>query len=90
MKAIKEENSECIWIGPPDANSKSVPREKLKETNDLLIKLAAKNNCHYIDSLVLTKFPSSSKEGIHYPSGLSAEWGEKVSIQLLKIIAKTN
>ena len=90
MKAIKDENSECIWIGPPDANSKSVTRAKLNETNVLLIKLAAKNKCHYIDSLILTKFPSSSKEGIHYPPNLSAEWGEKVSIQLLKIIEKPN
>ena len=86
MNQIKSENSECIWIGPPDANSKSAPRDRLKIVNDLLIKLAKKNNCHYIDSLLLTHFPATSKEGIHYPPKESAEWGEKVSTQLLQII----
>ncbi|MBC7540477.1 MAG: SGNH/GDSL hydrolase family protein [Bacteriovorax sp.] len=87
MKTINVDKSICIWIGPPDANSKIVTKEKLVETNQLLIELAKKNNCHYIDSLLLTKFPSNEKEGIHYSPSLSAEWGSKVSIQILNIIA---
>jgi hypothetical protein len=86
MKAIVAEQSLCIWIGPPDAISKVVTKEKLKETNSLLSELAQKNNCHYIDSLLLTTFPTTSKEGIHYPPSASAAWGEKVSTQILKII----
>jgi hypothetical protein len=86
MTAISTEGSKCIWIGPPDANSKVVTRERLKETNLLLSELAKKNNCDYIDSLKLTSFPVKNKEGIHYPPSLSAEWGEKVSVELLKLI----
>lgn len=86
MKAIADEGSKCIWIGPPDANSKVVTRARLKETNDLLIELSKANNCQYIDSLKLTSFPAANKEGIHYPNSLSAEWGEKVSKLLLGII----
>lgn len=87
MNAIAAEGSKCIWIGPPDANSKVVTRERLKETNALLSELAKSNKCDYIDSLKLTSFPEKNKEGIHYPPSLSAEWGEKVSIGLLKIIS---
>jgi hypothetical protein len=88
MKTIKEEKSLCIWIGPPDANSKVVTKEKLQITNTLLKTLADKNDCLYIDSLLLTTFPKSSKEGIHYPTQQSSEWGEKVSEKLLKIISE--
>ena len=87
MKSVEAEGSKCIWIGPPDANSKVVTRAKLKETNDLLIALAKENNCHYIDSLKLTTFPANNSEGIHYPPTASALWGEKVSAELLKVIA---
>lgn len=86
MTAISNEGSKCIWIGPPDANSKVVTRARLKETNLLLSELAKKNNCDYIDSLKLTSFPAKNKEGIHYPPSLSAEWGEKVSVELLRLI----
>lgn len=86
MTAISNEGSKCIWIGPPDANSKVVTRARLKETNLLLSELAKKNNCDYIDSLKFTSFPAKNKEGIHYPPSLSAEWGEKVSVELLRLI----
>ena len=51
MKNIKEANAQCIWIGPPDANSKVVTRKKIKIVNDILIDLAAKNNCYFINDL---------------------------------------
>lgn len=86
MKIVKEAQSKCIWIGPPDANSKIVTKEKLKTTNELLTKLAQKNNCSYIDSLTLTSFPKENKEGIHYPPSLSKAWGEKINREILKIL----
>lgn len=78
MRTIKEEASECIWIGPPDAHSKIVTLEKLKMTNELLKKISKEEGCHYIDSLQLTSFPKNNKEGIHYPAQLSGSWGLKV------------
>lgn len=88
MKKINEANALCIWIGPPDANSKIVTKEKLTIVNDLIKDLASKNNCEYIDSLALTKFPANTPEGIHYPADLSAKWGEKVSSLVLDILKK--
>lgn len=86
MNLVSTANSKCIWIGPPDANSKIVTKEKLKVTNDLLIELSKAHNCSYIDSMKITSFPKDSKEGIHYPPSLSAKWGEDVSKQLLEIL----
>lgn len=90
MKLAKESGAECIWIGPPDANSKIVTKDKLKIVNDMLIELSNTNGCYYIDSLQLTSFPKDSKEGIHYPPSLSKEWGEKVSTLILKRINELN
>lgn len=87
MRTIKAAKSACIWIGPPDANSKIVTKEKLIETNQLIKKISIEEGCSYINSLVFTQFPKDNKEGIHYPPSLSAEWGEKVSLELLKIIS---
>lgn len=86
MNAIHDEGSKCIWIGPPDANSKIVTKEKLIETNSLLKTTALEFNCEYIDSLILTTFPSGNSEGIHYPPSLSAQWGEQASALLLKML----
>lgn len=84
MTLIKEVKSKCFWIGPPDAESKIVSKEKLKKTNEMLRNLASKNDCIYIDSLQLTTFPQNNKEGIHYPPKLSQEWGEKIWSKLSK------
>lgn len=86
MTLIREAKSECIWIGPPDAVSKIVTKDKLKKTNDMLAKLAKNYDCHYIDSLTLTVFPKDNKEGIHYPPKLSQAWGEKLGAKILSVL----
>lgn len=88
MKETKAHGSTCLWIGPPDANSKVVTKEKLQITNNLIKELADLNGCIYIDSLQLTTFPRDNKEGVHYPPGLSREWGEKVSAIILNELKK--
>lgn len=88
MNEIKNAGSTCIWIGPPDANSKIVTKAKVIEVNRLIADLALKNDCHYIDSLKLTTFPKKNPEGIHYPPSLSAAWGEKVGSIIVDIIKK--
>ncbi len=90
MNLITDANSLCVWIGPPDANSNIVTRDKLLETNILIRNLAQANHCYYIDSLLLTKFPENNKEGIHYPPGLSAKWGESISEILLDYIRNSD
>jgi hypothetical protein len=86
MIEATKEGATCLWIGPPDANSKIVTKAKLQEVNLLLKAKAALNNCFYIDSLELTTFPKDSKEGIHYPPTASAEWGEKVSAKIVEYL----
>jgi hypothetical protein len=86
MKLIKESNSKCIWIGPPDANSKIVTKENLKIINGVISALAVENNCEFIDSLKITNFPLNLSEGIHYPNALSSKWGDDVSKNLINIL----
>ncbi len=50
LKLIKDSGSECLWIGPPDANSKVVTKEKLKLINTLLIE--STKNFNAITSIV--------------------------------------
>jgi len=88
MKEAKASGAECIWIGPPDANSKVVTKEKLGVVNNLIKDLADANGCTFIDSLQLTEFPKDSKEGIHYPPSLSKLWGEKVAAIILNELKK--
>lgn len=90
IKLSKNNEAECIWIGPPDANSKIVTKEKLNKLNDLLVNVTRELSCFYIDSLKLTSFPKDNKEGIHYPPTLSKEWGEKVSAIILNHIHELN
>ncbi len=88
MNIIGSASTRCIWIGPPDAHSSIVTKEKLQITNQMLSELASKNNCFYIDSLALTTFPINEKEGIHYPPSLSAVWGEKMSTIIINYLSK--
>lgn len=78
LTIIKSNGSKCLWIGPPDANSKIVSDANIKEINNLLLTLTKKYNCSYIESLKLTTYPSHVKEGIHYPNNDSKEWARKV------------
>lgn len=80
---IQEFGAKCIWIGPPDANSKIVTKQKVGVVNQMLKEVTTKLGCYYIDSLEVTSFPENNKEGIHYPNSLSAKWGEDVSAILL-------
>ena len=84
MELISSKQSSCLWIGPPDANSKVVTRDNLKIVNIMLRSLAEENNCSYIDSLELTQFPETSKEGIHYPSTLYKKWAENIVLKLFE------
>lgn len=88
MKMIAAARAECIWIGPPDANSKIVTKEKLKVTSEMIASLSKTYNCQYIDSLTLTSFPENEKEGIHYPPNLSAIWANKIDLEITKILSK--
>jgi len=87
LKVVTSHPVTCIWIGPPDANSLVVTDEKLKVVNDILIEETKLAGCHFIDSLKLTAFPIKNTEGIHYPSSLSIEWGNKLSLLIREILS---
>ena len=79
LKLIKDSGSECLWIGPPDANSKVVTKEKLKKMNALLIESTKKFHCHYIDSLKLTQFKKGDAMGVHFFKADYEKWASDVS-----------
>lgn len=84
MKLIKEQGSNCVWVGPPDL-SKNPFKKNLPNGVRELEALAKKNNCHFIDSTQLTTYPTGRGDGIHYSPQDSTRWGNSVVSTLKKI-----
>ncbi len=85
LKLIKDSGSDCLWIGPPDANSKVVTKEKLKIMNALLMESTKKFQCHYIDSLKITQFKKGDAMGVHFLKADYEKWANDVSRITLEI-----
>jgi hypothetical protein len=91
MKAVREADSKCIWIGPPDMNT--VPESLRIRFYRILSETAAAESCSVIDSFkILGKHPSCTGakgpcDPIHwdgYPARAKA-WGHEVGQQILRI-----
>jgi len=78
MHEIRASGSRCIWIGPPDADSLIVTREKLKITDEMLKTEALAQGCFYVDTLSFTSFPPGPGDGIHPSPELSEQWANEV------------
>ncbi|MGE9743995.1 hypothetical protein [Bdellovibrio bacteriovorus] len=86
MKQINAAGSACIWVGPPD-----LKKDPFKKNLELGVKelksWADANNCQFIDSTKLTKYPGGKSDGIHYGPKDSAAWGESVVKEIGKLKA---
>ncbi|MFV8257997.1 SGNH/GDSL hydrolase family protein [Bdellovibrio bacteriovorus] len=84
MKQINAAGSACIWVGPPD-----LKKDPFKKNLELGVKelksWADANNCQFIDSTKLTKYPGGKTDGIHYGPKDSAAWGEAVVKEISKL-----
>ncbi|AHZ84919.1 hypothetical protein Bb109J_c2226 [Bdellovibrio bacteriovorus] len=84
MKQINAAGSACIWVGPPD-----LKKDPFKKNLELGVKelksWADANNCQFIDSTKLTKYPGGKSDGIHYGPKDSAAWGEAVVKEISKL-----
>jgi hypothetical protein len=87
MHEIKASGSSCIWIGPPDADSRIVTRDKLKITDEMLMAEAHAQGCFYVDTLSFTSFPPGPGDGIHPSPKLSEQWADEVleRIRLIRL-----
>ncbi len=89
MQEVRAAGSQCIWIGPPDASSPVVTREKLRLTNEMIRTEAARQGCFFIDSLSFTHFPDGlGGDGIHPSPELSAEWGSREAAEVRAVQRK--
>jgi hypothetical protein len=78
MQEIRASGSQCVWIGPPDANSTVVTREKLGVTNEMIRSEALSAGCTFIDTLSFTRFPPGPGDGIHPSPHLAEQWADDV------------
>jgi hypothetical protein len=87
MDVIRNSGSQCIWVGPPDAHSTIVTREKLKITNDMIREEADSEGCAFVDTLSFTQFPDTAPgDGIHPDPQLSETWGEAVADRVAPLV----
>lgn len=59
---IRTSGAECFWILPPDMRQF---RSELPRLNRL-VKTAVGDECRYLESASLTRYPETSGDGIHY------------------------
>ncbi|WP_210415695.1 SGNH/GDSL hydrolase family protein [Bdellovibrio sp. ZAP7] len=84
LDTIKKNDSECIWIGPPDTGNKTLKLNLADGVKEIKA-LVEKANCAFVDSSELTKYPAGKSDGIHYGPKDSAEWGKKVVAKIEKL-----
>lgn len=89
LSQIQKVKAQCIWIGPPDL-SRSPFSNHLKVGIKALQEVIEKNNCRFIDSTKITKYPTGKLDGIHYDTKGSSNWGFAVIPQLQQMINSTN
>jgi hypothetical protein len=75
-------NIKTIWIGPPD--SRKYPKTKLRSTYSIIKSECIKQKTYAFNSLDVTQYPKSSKDGVHY-SGID---GEKEAGRWAHIVAQ--
>ena len=83
MQEIRAAGSQCIWIGPPDANSTVVTRDKLQITSEMIQTEASAQGCFYVATLSFTHFPAGPGDGIHPSPQLSAAWAQLILQKML-------
>ena len=83
LKEIRSSGSRCVWVGPPDAARKPFASNLTQGVREVR-QLVENNNCVFIDSTKVTKYPGGRNDGIHYGAKESAEWGGKVAAEIQK------
>jgi len=77
IQHARKGGSQCVWIGPPDLARDPFKKNLLKGIAEIKT-IVEKNDCIYIDSARLTKYPQGNSDGIHYGPQDATKWGEAV------------
>lgn len=80
---ISQTNSQCIWVGPPDADKQPFKKNLAAGVAELR-SLAEKYNCLFIDSSQMTAYKEGSSDGIHYGNNEARAWGDRVTADIKK------
>ncbi|WP_413294724.1 SGNH/GDSL hydrolase family protein [Bdellovibrio sp. HCB185ZH] len=84
LDTVKKNDSECIWIGPPDTSNKNLKLNLADGVKEIKA-LAEKANCAFIDSSELTKYSAGKGDGIHYGPKDASAWGKQVVAKIEKL-----
>lgn len=84
VSTVKANNSQCIWIGPPNLG-KDPWKSNVVLGMEQIKAVTEKAGCAFVDSSKLTKYPSSGGDGIHYGPKDSKQWGVKVVEEIKKL-----
>ncbi|MBV2167624.1 MAG: SGNH/GDSL hydrolase family protein [Bdellovibrio sp.] len=77
IQYARKGGSQCVWIGPPDL-ARDPYKKNLPKGIAEIKAVVEKNDCIYIDSARLIKYPQGSSDGIHYGPQDATKWGEAV------------
>lgn len=79
VKAIKENQSECLWVSAPHMRKFEKDLDRLYS----LVQKAVGNDCKILRSDIYTKYPSIGSDGIHYSEKTGKDqaiiWAQHIS-----------
>ena len=81
LSQVAQSGSQCVWVGPPDADKQPFKKNLSAGVSELRI-LAEKYNCLFVDSSQMTKYKEGTSDGIHYGNSEAKAWGERVTAEL--------
>lgn len=83
IRLINEAQSQCIWIGPPQAGTKYISVTKYEEFVELLKNTVTANGCRFIDSNNKTdRRTITDSMGLHYNCRESEAWAAKILVEI--------
>lgn len=78
---VAQSGSQCVWVGPPDADKQPFKKNLSAGVAELRT-LAEKYHCLFIDSSQMTHYKEGTSDGIHYGNSEARAWGESVTAEL--------
>lgn len=81
LSQVAQSGSQCVWVGPPDAEKQPFKKNLSAGVSELRT-LAEKYNCLFVDSSQMTKYKEGTSDGIHYGNSEAKAWGERVTAEL--------
>lgn len=87
LDKIKASGSLCIWVGPPQASTSFISKQKYEEFVQRLDSTVSQSGCLFVSSSNKTARENiNDPQGIHYGCNDSKQWADKAFKQLGPIV----